>query len=170
MARTLLLCLCLLWGVPASAGNLSDLDADNGFGGARLGENIAGFEGLELISRHGARGTSLYTRSGAASKLGDASLDDVTYGFYRDQLYFVALFTSGRYNARAALMALQGAYGPGIAIPGDASEFVWRGDRVTLHFREDPVTEMGMVGFTSAPIDREIKRQALPASASKSLR
>ena len=166
MIRTLSLIACLLLAGPAFAGDVSDLDAANGFGGAQLGEPVDAFDGLELLSRRAARGTSLYTRSGAAPKLGDARLDDVTYGFYRDRLYFVALFTSGRSNARAALAALQEAYGLGTAVPGEASEYIWHGERVTLHFREDPVTEIGMVGFTSTAIDEQMKAAGHPANAS----
>ena len=84
--------------------------------------------------------------------LGEASLDDVTYGFYRGRLFFLALFTTGRRNGEAALAALENYYGPGSPVPGDAAEYVWQGRRVTLHFRQDPVTKLGMVGFTDRTV------------------
>lgn len=169
MVRTLLLASLLLLAGPASAGDLAALDADNGFAGASLGEPVESFEGLELISERAARGTRLYTGTGEMPRLGQARLDDVTYGFYRGRLFFLALFTSGRSNAEAALAALEEYYGPGTPVPGEAAEYVWQGDRVTLHYREDPVTRMGMVGFTdrtvrlapSAPSDAG----SLPAAA-----
>ena len=99
----------LLLAASALAGDLEALDSDNGFAGASLGEPVEAFEGLELISERGARGTSLYASTGEIPRLGDARLDDVTYGFYRGRLYFLALFTSGRRNAEAALAARRGA-------------------------------------------------------------
>lgn len=164
MIRTLLLASLLLAAAPAWSGDLEALDAANGFEGARLGTPVDSFDGLELVTSHGARGTAVYTREGLAPKLGDAQLDDVTYGFYQNRLYFVALFTSGRRNAQAALAALREAYGPGTRLPGEASEYIWQGDRVVLHFREDPVTRMGMVGFRSREIDGKfVQSPAAPA-------
>ena len=169
MIRTLLVAFCLLLASQAFAGDLDALDRDNGFGRARLGTSVETLEGIELITERAARGTSLFALSGAMPPLGEAHLDDVTLGFYEGRLYFVALFTSGRRDAQAALSALQAAYGPGTAIVGDVPEYVWQGQRVSLHFRQDPVTEMGMVGFTSRAIDMQMKHrsqgESLPANA-----
>lgn len=163
--RSLLFASVLLIAAPSFAGDLGTLDADNGFGGARLGAPVAAFDGLVLISERAALGTRLYARAGDKPALGEARLDDVTYGFYQGRLYFLALFTSGRHNADAALLALQDAYGPGTPVAGDAPEYVWRGSRVTLHFRKDPVTSMGMVGFT----DRTVRLQRPVESATESV-
>jgi hypothetical protein len=163
MARMLLIASVILLAGPALAGDLGALDSDNGFGGAALGEPVDGFRCLELISEHGARGTSLYARTGEMPELGGARLDDVTLGFYRGRLYFLALFTSGRHNAEAALAALQESYGPGTPVPGEASEYLWHGARVTLHFREDPVTKLGMVGFTDRTVQLDTVN-SVPAS------
>ena len=161
MIRSLLFASVLLIACSASAGDLDALDSDNGFAGAMLGEPVEAFEGLELISERGARGTSIYASRGDTPVLGEASLDDVTYGFYRGRLFFLALFTSGRRNGEAALAALENYYGPGSPVPGDAAEYVWQGRRVTLHFRQDPVTKLGMVGFT----DRTVQLSAPTATS-----
>ena len=70
-----------------------------------------------------------------------------------------------------AKMRAKEAYGEGTALPGKAPEYVWRGSKVTLHFRQDPVTGLGMIGYTSTAIDELVKRaapepDALPANAS----
>jgi len=165
----LLIASLFLLASPVLAGDLGALDTDNGFGGATLGEPVAAFEGLELVSERAAIGTRLYAQTGERPALGQARVDDVTYGFYRGRLYFLALFTSGRRNAEAALAALQAAYGPGTPLPGDAHEVVWRGERVTLHFRRDPVTDMGMVGFTDRRVRMvrpgETTPESVPANA-----
>ena len=150
---------------PAVAGGVGDLDDANGFRDARFGARVETLGGLELLSEHGAHGTQVYLRPSDELRLGDAVLDGVTYGFYQEELYFVAIFTSGRKNARATLAQLQKAYGPGTRVAGDAAEYVWRGKKVTLHFREDPVTAMGMVGLTSLKLDARVKadRSSVPA-------
>ena len=134
-----------------------------------FGTRLEALDGFQLLTESGAAGTQLYIRPDEVLEIGQARLDGVTYGFYQQRLYFVALFTSGRRDAQAALSALQAAYGPGTAIVGDVPEYVWQGQRVSLHFRQDPVTEMGMVGFTSRAIDMQMKHrsqgESLPANA-----
>jgi len=168
MLRALaMLGLLLLAAAAAGAEELDALDAENGFRDAHFGAPVESFEGLELISANGAGGTRVYVRPDDELLLGEARLDGITYGFYEGRLYFVALLTSGGGNARAALTALQSAYGPGLRLEGPAEEFLWQGRRVALHFRRDPVTAMGMIGLTSLPIDAEVKqaRASLPARA-----
>jgi len=142
---------------PALAGNTDALDAEDGFRGARFGERVESFEGLELLSASGARGMDVYVRPSDVLELGPARLDGVTYGFYQGELYFVALFASGRRNARAALLQLEKDYGPGTSVSEGANEYVWRGRKVLLHFRTDPVTSMSMIGITSLPIDARVQ-------------
>lgn len=166
MLRGWLLIAVLVSGAgSAAAGDLEALDAENGFRDARFGAPVESFDDLELISENGARGTRVYVRRDDALSLGDAALDGITYGFHQGRLYFVALLSSGRRNARAVLAELERAYGPGERLDGEAREFLWQGRQVSLHFREDPTTAMGMVGITSLVIDAELKaeRASLPA-------
>lgn len=168
MVRRLAVVALLLLGVAsAHAGSVDVLDAEDGFRGARFGTPIESFQDLELISSRGAGGTRLYVRASEELRLGGAVLDGVTYGFYQGDLYFVALFTSGARNADAALAQLERVYGPGRKLDGATREYVWKGKRVSLYFREDAVTSMGMVGITSLSIDRRVKtdRISVPANA-----
>ena len=63
------------------------------------------------------------------------------------------------------LDAFRAAYGPGAAVEGEAEEYVWHGDRVALHFREDPVTGVGMAAFTSLFMDARVKSATTTAPA-----
>lgn len=159
MLRSLGLAVALgisLGGV-AAAGSTDELDAEGGFRDARLGATFESFSGLQLLTDSGAHGATLYTRPAEDLRFGDASLDGVTYGFYAGRLYFVTLFTSGERNGRAALAELERVYGPGARSPGDAPEFVWRGQQVLLHYRLDPVTSMGMAVATSLPMEARVR-------------
>jgi len=151
---------------PALAGSIDALDAEDGFRDSQFGARVESFEGLELLSASGARGMEVYVRPADVLELGDATLDGVTYGFYRGELYFVALFASGSRNARAALAQLEKVYGSGTKVNEDASEYVWRGRKVMLHFRADPVTGMSMIGLTSLPIDARVQaaQAVMPAA------
>jgi hypothetical protein len=154
---------------PALAGGLDALDAEDGFRDAHFGARVESFEGLELLSARGARGMMVYLRPTDVLQFGDAMLDSVTYGFYQSERYFVALFASGSRNARAALAHLEKAYGPGTKLSENADEYVWRGRKVTLHFRVDPVTAMSMIGLTSVPIDGRVQaaHSLLPAAIAR---
>jgi hypothetical protein len=156
-AFALLGMLWLLLPARALAGDVKALDAENGFRDARFGASLDALDGLELLTESGAAGTQLYIRPTESLEMGDARLDGVTYGFYRERLYFVAIFTSGRRNSEAVLARFQETYGPGAAVAGDAIEFVWQGSRVLLHFRQDPATGVGMAALTSLPMDAEVK-------------
>jgi hypothetical protein len=164
-ALALLGTLWLLLPALALAGDVEALDAENGFRGARFGARLDALDGLELLTESGAAGTQLYVRPDESLEMGDARLDGVTYGFYQKRLYFVAIFTSGRRNTEAVLARYQSNYGPGAAVAGDAIEFVWQGSRVLLHFRQDPVTGVGMAALTSLPMDAQVKSAsaAIPA-------
>jgi hypothetical protein len=164
-AIALLATLWCLLPSAAQAGDLQALDAENGFRDARFGAKRDALLGMQLLSESGAAGTQLYVRPAESLALGDARLDGVTYGFYRDQLYYVAIFTSGAHNTQSVLESFKAAYGPGTAVPGDAVEFVWQGSRVLLHFRQDPATGVGMAALTSLTLDAKVKSagNALPA-------
>ena len=161
------LAILLAFAGAAPAGDVDRLDAEHGFRDARFGAPLDSFTGLELLSSNGARGTTLYVRPEEDLSFGQANLDGVTYGFYADRLYFVTLFASGEGNARAALAEIRERYGPGAVVPGDAEEFVWRGRRVSLHFRQDPMTDMSMVVITSLEMNAHVEaaRVAGPAAA-----
>ena len=155
----------LLWPELAGAGDVNALDAENGFRDAHFGARLDTMAGLQLLSESGAAGTQLYIRPDEALEIGQARLDGVTYGFYQQRLYFVALFTSGRRNSQAVLSRFQQVYGPGVAVAGDALEYVWQGRRVLLHFRQDLATGVGMAALTSLEIDAQVKSASAPVPA-----
>lgn len=167
MPRNVVLALMILFGVAsvASGGDLGALDATNGFRDARFGAPLRAFDGLELVSEDGARGTRLYLRPADDLGFGSARLDGVTYGFYAGKLYFVTLFTSGRRNGRSALAELERRFGAGERVLGEPDEYVWRGRRVLLHYRRDPVTSLGMVALTSRPMNSRVERDLETAAA-----
>ena len=62
--RGLLIASLLLLASPVLAGDLASLDAQNGFGGATLGDPVAAFPDLELISERADLGTRFYAQTG----------------------------------------------------------------------------------------------------------
>ena len=158
MIRTLVVVMLVCLGAPpALAGGTGKLDDQNGYRGIEFGTSPDSVQGFELVSDRGAGGTKIYTLASETLDLGDATLDGVTYGYFDDKLYFVALFTSGRGNGIKALAALEEKYGKGTPVISEAKEYVWHGRRVTLHFREDSATHMGMIGFTSISLAAQVR-------------
>ena len=66
--RGLLIASLLLLASPVLAGDLGALDAENGFGGATLGEPVAAFQDLELISERAALGKKWRHRVGSVAQ------------------------------------------------------------------------------------------------------
>ncbi len=158
MIRTLFAVMLLCLGAPpALAADAGKLDDQNGYRGIEFGTSPDSVEGFEFVSDRGAGGTEIYTLASEPLELGDATLDAVTYGYFDDKLYFVALFTSGRGNGIKALAALEERYGKGTPVFSEAKEYVWHGRHVTLHFREDSATHMGMIGFTSVSLAAQVR-------------
>lgn len=166
MLRTLAIAAALLLVTAAAvaADGPELLDRQDGFRDARFGARIETFADMQPLGHGAALGTTFYVRPGDDLRFGGARLDGVSYGFFEGELYFVALFSSGKRNNDAVLAALRESYGPGHELEGDAPEVVWAGDRVVLHFRVDPATAMGMVGLTSLPVDRRAKAAAAAES------
>ena len=158
MIRSLVAVMLLCLGATSAlAGGVGKLDDQNGYRGIEFGTSPDSVEGFELISDRGAGGTEIYALVSESLELGDATLDGVTYGYFDDKLYFVALFTSGRGNGIKALAALEEKYGKGTPVISEAKEYIWHGRRVTLHFREDSATHMGMIGFTSVSLAAQVR-------------
>ncbi|GAB2467440.1 hypothetical protein GCM10011375_31500 [Hymenobacter qilianensis] len=114
------------------------LDSQNGFGKATFGDDISKFRDLELVRTDPATQTQFYNYLTDNLKVGSHRLTGITYGFYKDKLYYIELRMMGEANCRGIRELLSAQYGPSKS-PGQAQTSWWLGQQVTLRYTEAPV-------------------------------
>jgi hypothetical protein len=127
------LLITLLAAVPATAGGLSDLDAQNGFLNAQFGDRIEEHQGLVRVKDLGA--IRLYVDSVDRKSFRTANLRGIAYLYYGDQLYAVVLAPRSARDQEVLLQVFREMYGE----PYEGSSTPqWWGERVGLHWHPDP--------------------------------
>ncbi len=143
-------------------GNLAYLDSTYGFRDLKFEQRIGNCPGMQLVDDGGD--TKTYKRSQDKLKLGDASLANIRYYFYKGQFSMVAFTSIGEDNYHAVLQILQEAYGRYLPNSGRPL-FFWNGERVTISCKairkSDPNTGDSYVETTvaifSKPLDEREK-------------
>jgi hypothetical protein len=143
--------------VAAGADTPGELDARGGFEGARLGEFLDSFEGLERVGRNQAARTETYIRRSDALKVGGVEVDAITYSFYQGRLYFISVQMTGGEKSRAVLRALERTYGDGISTGTRPNEQIWPGGEVFVLYDVDAETGRGLAALTSTPIHAQMR-------------
>jgi hypothetical protein len=114
------------------------LDSQNGFGKATFGADISTFHDLELVKSDATTDTEFYNYLTDNLKVGGHKLTGITYGFYKDKLYYIELRMMGETNCRGIRELLSAQYGPSQS-PDQAPTIWWMGQQVTLRYTEAPV-------------------------------
>ncbi|SMB99026.1 hypothetical protein SAMN00120144_3673 [Hymenobacter roseosalivarius DSM 11622] len=122
----------------AASPSVRALDSQNGFGKATFGADISKFRDLELVRTDAATQTDFYNYLTDNLKVGSHKLTGITYGFYKDKLYYIELRMMGEANCRSIRELLSAQYGPSQS-PGQAQTSWWLGQQVTLRYTEAPV-------------------------------
>lgn len=135
-----------------------ELHEQGGFVGARLGDSLESFEGLELIGRDEAARTETYIRRSDDLRVGGVEVDGITYSFYEGRLYFISVQMSGREQSRAVLGALERTYGDAISTGTRPNEQIWPGGEVFVLYDVDSETGRGLAAMTSAPIHAQMRQ------------
>ena len=120
--------------VQGGNGTLHRLDERNGFRSARFGTPLTAFSNLKLIETR--NGFDCFERPEDDLTIGDATLSQIRYCFYRDRLASVVLSAQGVEATQQLLRAMRASYGQGeplaVGAPGGAPVGeLWRGQRVT---------------------------------------
>jgi hypothetical protein len=146
--------VCALIAVAACAprqqlGSMGNLDAKNGFRGARFNTAFSEFKGLEFSKFK--EGLSCFQRDEEDLQVGEAQVEYIEYCFYDGRLAGVIQYGIGADTATQLLKALRGAYGKGERLTRrgpDGTSYplgeIWKGRRVTatLVFVESEVNPM----------------------------
>lgn len=79
---------------------------------------------------------------------GEYRLRDVIYRFYKNQLTYIRIRTTGSVNSRGVLKLLQADFGPGEQPDKNIEKFWWTGQKVTMSFDQDPKTNDAVIIMT----------------------
>jgi hypothetical protein len=93
----------------SSAQNIDQLDTEYGFRGHLFGSELKNDSSLRLIS--GNKEYQYYTCKDDSLKMGEFPLREITYGFYKDSLFWISIKVAGYKNSRGVLRLLESSYG-----------------------------------------------------------
>jgi len=127
--------------------SLKNLEEKYGFRDAHFEADTTDFKDLVLLGHD--KNSSDYTRTGDSKTIGDATLKDIHYSFYKGKLESIILKTEGYNNSQALLAALQAQYGPGDKTNPYRKYYLWGSKRVLMSFTQNSVNDDGSVLITS---------------------
>jgi hypothetical protein len=134
-----------------SPGSLAYLDFRNGFRDLKFGDPPT--QDMKVFEEGGE--TKFYRRSSDDLTIGNANIEEISYGFYKGRLYSVLLQTGGLINSRALLAVLREAYGPGSRPNQFMDRYLWDGSKVLLYYDQKPISDDAITMFQSVPLRNE---------------
>ena len=160
---TVLIAVCLTFTLFAQ--NSKALDEKYGFREAKFETSFYLFKNLQEVEK------SYYKSTTEDLKLGRYALDEIYYGFYKNQLSTIFIKTKGYINSKGILSILQQAYGQGSQDNQYIEEYMWFGDKVGMVYRQNSITDGATVMMFSIKLmnSKEADEKQEAASAVKDL-
>jgi len=118
------------------------------------GTNIRDLPDMVLMGAIGG-GKRVYTRKGEKMKIGDADLEAVMYGFYKDRLEDVQMHFRSSSNFAKLKEILFQMNGPGHQPVRSLETYHWYGKQVSVFLAYNQILGKGAIGCTFMPIRRE---------------
>jgi hypothetical protein len=163
MKTNLMLIVCTLFYLSCSAQNLKALDDKYGFRAAKLEMSPSSFPNLKLTASDmdDFPNTKTYVCTNIDKQIGDFTIDEITYWFYKEQLYTIEITVSSGYsNQQGVLKVLEAAYGKGDFRKSSfgSDEYVWHGARVNMIYTlGDKIDPTGDIQFTCKKIESMLR-------------
>jgi hypothetical protein len=132
-------------------GSTAYLDARNGFRDMKFGDPPK--SDMILIENDGKQ--KFYHRKSDDLTVGVGELSEITYGFYKQQLYIVWLKTRGLPDSQALLTTLTSAYGAGQQSNEYLEEYVWNGSVVTAIYEQNQINGSASTVISSIGISAQ---------------
>ena len=120
----------------------------------KWGTNIRDLPDMVLTGAIGG-GKRIYMRKGEKMKIGDADLEVVMYGFYKDRLEDVQMHFRSSSNFAKLKELLFRMNGPGRQPIRSLETYHWYGKQVSVFLAYNQIVEKGTIGCTFMPIRRE---------------
>jgi hypothetical protein len=122
----------------------------DGFRNIKWGTNISELSGMSVVETH--PDLKFYSKDGDKMAIGNASLDEIVYGFYKDQFSNVLIY----FHSLSAFLALKDAlfeqYGSGSQPNQFMERYYWMdliGGTTTITLDFSKVSDKGTLSFQS---------------------
>lgn len=120
----------------------------------KLGSNISDIPNLVFIGDIGD-GKKVYRMQGERMKIGDAEIEMIMYGFYKDRLEDMQIHFHSSSNFGKLKEKLFQLCGPGRQPNPFVQTCHWYGEKFSLCLTYNKISEKGVIGYTFLPIYKE---------------
>ena len=147
-------------GCPQKPRVLPDIAFPNepdGFRGIKWGTKITHLSGMALVRNEGME--KYYIKPDEKLKVGEAVVERITYGFYRDEFFRVTIHFKGLMNYLDLKQTLFGVYGEGEQFPG-RDIYTWRGKQVFITIEFKGMLNEGEALYTYKPIMEKMSKES----------
>lgn len=128
----------------------------DGFRGIKWGTNISELSKMKLIDDDG--NAKCYARKNDKMRIGDANLDAIMYGFYKNRFSAVGVMYHSSSNFSAIKETLLQQYGEARHPNGFMEEYFWYGSRVNVFLKFNQIQGAGQLWYLYKPLQEEKER------------
>ena len=129
----------------------------DGFRGIKWGTNISELNDMQLMES--VKDSEYYIRKSDTRKIGDADINEVSYGFYKNRLYVVLVEYNGFLNFMKLKADLFDQYGKPEQPNQLMEKYFWTGVKVDIYFEYDEISKKGCIYYAFRPIQEERARK-----------
>jgi hypothetical protein len=125
----------------------------DGFRGIKWGTNIR--ELNDMLVAESGKDTVYYIRKNDTLKIGDADIDQISYGFYKNRFYVVLVEYNGFLNFTKLKTILFDQYGKPDQPNQLMDKYFWTGGTVDIYFDYNEILKRGDIYYSFRPIQQE---------------
>jgi hypothetical protein len=125
------------------------------FRGIKWGSNIRELPDMKLMAEEGD--LKFFERPNDLTKVGDADVDKVIYGFYKDRFYNVMIYYRSLSNFSRIQEMFSREFGKPFQPNESEKKLFWNGEQVNLLLNFDDVSNTGRITYLFKPIQLEVE-------------
>lgn len=127
----------------------------DGFRGIKWGTEIA--QVPDMVLDKGAGDLKWYRRKSDKLKIGDADVDYIVYGFYKNEFLSVLIGYKGFRNFTELKAILFHQYGEGRKLGQSLEQYWWLGNNVSIKLEFGEVSEVGQIWYNYRPNNGQLR-------------
>ena len=137
----------LLFFLSLKAQNIKKLDEDYGFKGFVFETGVEKYNNMKLIDNDG--NYTYYKYELDTLKINDCKLKEISYGFYKNKLYWISIKTGDYRDSKAILKILETMYGKGRKFNEYSETYGWEGEKVKMAYNQNTFNKNAIINIWS---------------------